>query len=452
LAVAVAREVGLQSRDGYEAWLKEKSDQRLTPEDTRVYVAEHLVERPVADALVIHGTRGSGGDVDRKWLYIEDVAPATLSKVVEQLYEKRTRYHFRRTAQGREARFATFNPAEATFTLNDDHQLVKSFSDDPRSRELLDLVAVAEVMLEVYMAESGVEPFLIGEILNRRDSLLRSLAEDRVYSREAIAAMLREGRDNAIELELALIAAARSLGFQVKHIGGSGQPDGIARFLDSEMTETTITLEAKASQGTPSLSHLDFGGLAEHKEKARAAGCLLVAPSYPAQAAPDGSAADRARRGSISCWTIESLARAVGAAERLEITARQIADIVLSTFAPLDVEAAVNRLLDDGIDMEALYRAVMEVLARMFAQRSQAGDTRKVSAVTAVLSFDPNFSGINEERVRRALVDLAHQSRGGMAVRDDVIVFFTDFEEVGRRVASLTGELSGPRSLGTFRA
>jgi len=88
----------------------------------------------------------------------------------------------------------------------------------------------------------------------------------------------------------------------------------------------------------------------------------------------------------------------------------------------------------------------------MFAERSQAGDTRKVSAVTAVLSFDPNFSGINEERVRRALVDLAHQSRGGMAVRDDVIVFFTDFEEVGRRVASLTGELSGPRSLGTFRA
>jgi hypothetical protein len=46
VAVAVAREIALQARDRYELWETKQADQKLTPEHTRVYVAEHLVERP----------------------------------------------------------------------------------------------------------------------------------------------------------------------------------------------------------------------------------------------------------------------------------------------------------------------------------------------------------------------------------------------------------------------
>ena len=92
--------------------------------------------------------------------------------------------------------------------------------------------------------------------------------------------MLRSNPDNDIQLELSLIAAARSLGFQVKHIGGKGQPDGIARFRNSAMQETVITLEAKASQGIPSLAQLDFAGIKEHMntESVKAVGCLHAYP------------------------------------------------------------------------------------------------------------------------------------------------------------------------------
>ena len=310
-------------------------------------------------------------------------------------------------------------------------------------------------MLEVYMMESGIDPFVIGQVLGRRDTLLRSLAEDRVYSREAVAAMLRDNQDSDIQLELALIAAARSLGFQVKHIGGKGEPDGIARFLNSTMEETVITLEAKASQGTPSLSHLDFAGLKEHKDRdaIRAAGCLLVAPSYPAQDDPTSAVSMRAKADHISCWTVDQLASVVEAAERREITARQVADVVISSFAPGEVKVAVQKLLDGGIDMQSLYVGIMNVLSRMFSQKLQPGDQRKVSQVTAILAHDGQFPGINEGLVRRGIVNLISQSRGGMSLAgDDVILFSTDFEEVARRVAPLTGELGGPRSLGTFRA
>lgn len=39
-----------------------------------------------------------------------------------------------------------------------------------------------------------------------------------------------------------------------------------------------------------------------------------------------------------------------------------------------------------------------------------------------------------------------------MALKDGVIVFYVDFQEVTRRVASLTGDIGSPRKLGTFKA
>ncbi len=395
VAVGVAREIALQARAAYEEALRTKADQKLTPEATRVYVAEDLVERPVADTLAMYGTRGTGADVDKNWLYMEDVDPSSLNQVIEQLYEKRTRYKYQSVNLGREARLARFDPSKALFTINNEHQLIQAFQGDPASKELLDLVATAEVMLEVYMVESGVDRFVIGEVLNRRDALLRSLAEDRVYSRATIADMLRRGFDSDINLELACIGAGRSLGFQVKHIGGAGQPDGIASYMDTTMQETLITIESKASQGVPSLGNLDFAGLEEHKIKSGATGCLLVAPSYPGNANPISASANRGKNGGISCWTIEQLALVVEAAERLEITTRQVADIVMGKFAPQDVTRAVDELLGNEADMSALYRGCMEVLQRMFEQKLTPGDSRKVAGIAAVLSMQAGFGKSN---------------------------------------------------------
>lgn len=459
LAVDITHAIGLQARDRFEKWLEERGNQKLAPEHVRVYVAEHLVERPMADALAMHGSRNVGGEVDRGWLYMEDVPPAALNTVVKQLYEERSSYNFVRSGMGKTRRLTKFDPSSATFIINDDHQLVKAYGDDPRSSELLKLLATAEVMLEVYMVESDIDPFAIGDILNRRDLLLRSLANDRVYSRKYIADMLRESRDSDIELELAVMAAARSLGFQVKHVAGSGEPDGVARFLDSAMEETKITLEAKASSGTPQLSALDFAGLQEHKEKHEAAGCLLVAPGYPTpkpgtveKTGDPGAVANRANSDKISCWTIEQLAEVVEKAEQLEITAEQIAEIVTTRFAPAAVTAGLNDLLAEGVDMTVLYRAIMEVLDRMFRERKLKGDTRKIATVAGALAFNPDLPDLDEDQIRRAIANLSNQSKGGMVLRGDAIVFLTDFEEVTRRVASLTGDLGGPRSLGTFSA
>lgn len=450
LAVAITHEIGLQSRDKFERLEKARANQKQTPESTRVYVAEHLVERPMADALTIHG-QNAGGDVEATWMYVDDVPEASLQKVVGQLYEKRTRYNFNRSALGETSPLTKFNPQDSTFTVNSDHELVQAFDDDPRARELIDLIAAAEVMLEVYLVENDITPFAIGEILNRRDLLLRSLATDRVYSRPTIAAMLRGNIDNDIQLELALIAAARALGFQVKHVAGAGEPDGIARFLDSAMKETKLTLEAKSSTGTPSLSAIDFAGLQEHMVTEDAKGCLVLAPSYPAFLDDGSATANRATNLGLSCWTVEQLARVVERGEDLEISASQIASIVMTKFAPLDVEAAINALLDTSTDMTAIYRGVMRTFRNMFAKKSLPGTTKRVSSVAAIMSQEPEFADLTEEDVAKAISTLANHSKGAIIMRKDIILFHADFDEVVRRVSSLTGDLGDPRSLGTFK-
>ena len=457
LAVAITHAIGLQARDRYEAWLKEQNDQKQSPEHVRVYVAEHLVERPMADALAMHGSHTVGGEVDRSWMYMENVAKEEIPQIVQRLYEKRTKYKYDRVALGKTQRLGRFDPASATFLINSDHQIVRAYGDDPMAKELVNLVATAEVMLEVYMVESALDPFTIGDLLTRRDLLMRSLANDRVFSKKYIAEMLRESFDSDIDLELALVAAARALGFQVRHEAGSTNPDGVARFLDSSMDETRITLEAKSSAGIPQLPQLDFGGLKEHRLNEGAAGCLLVAPRYPTphpkrveKTGYPGAVVKRSVEGGISCWTVEQLATVLENADRLEITTQEIANIVTSKFSPADVAAALDALMSERPDRPAIYKAIMDVLGRMFDSEFAKGDVRQVQTVVGALMFSHPDLKADQEMVKDALKDLARQSKGGMKLKGDAIVFLNGFDEVRRSVSAALGATGSPRALGTF--
>ena len=217
------------------------------------------------------------------------------------------------------------------------------------------------------------------------------------------------------------------------------------------MKETKLTLEAKSSQGTPALSALDFAGLHEHMTTENAKGCLVIAPTYPAILDDGSSTANRANNLTISCWTIEQLAGVVERGEDLEITAARIAEVITTKFAPIDVKGAIDDLLNGSTDMTAIYRGVMQTLRDMFEKKSLPGQPKRVATVAGIMSQKPEFVDVTEPLVADALAKLASQSRGGIVMRKDVILFHTDFEEVVRQVSPLTGDIGAPRSLGTFK-
>ena len=164
------------------------------------------------------------------------------------------------------------------------------------------------------------------------------LANDHVFSVDAISQLLKDSASDQYDLEVNLVAASRALGFVATHLGGSGEPDGIARFTDYPNGEQKITLETKSSGSVPELGNLDFAGLKEHVTKHGANGCILVAPKYPGESRGTcSSASARALENEISCWTVADLARVVESAESRHIGAKEILDIVLTQFSPDDV-------------------------------------------------------------------------------------------------------------------
>lgn len=445
-----------QARDRFEA-LEAKKAAGQKKEGSYDYVGTDLLERPLADVLVAETSNPSPSErgVETGYRLIEPVADiAALQELVEQLYaSERThrKYTFKYSPAGPNKPIVRLDVPTATFTLNEDHELVREFSEKPDGKRLLEALAVAEALLEVYLHAAHIAPEITQDLLDRRDTLLRSLALDESYSLVALAAALRGSSDKADDLEIALVGALRALGFSARHVGGAGDADGLARYTLHGVDEKSFTLEAKSSGDVPSLPQLDFAGLRSHYEANSANGCLLVAPSYPNANNPDGEVSKRALQQKVSCWTVEQLAKVVESAEKRHVNARKIQDIVLKMFTPQDVAMAIDSLLSEPtFDKTELYDAVLEALQNL--EKRLSGTARNVSMVATEVSRETRFQSISVPQVRDAVEDLAKSSRGMLLVteKDEVFVLGV-LDELRRRVSAMTSGQAPPRRLGTFR-
>jgi hypothetical protein len=445
-----------EARTRYETHLDEQDKQDTKREESRIYVNPQLVERPVADVLVNEASNADPAD----WVLLQPSKDdETLQRLIESLYEdstERRRYSYKYRGAGRQEPIALFDPDEAVFWVNEDHDLVIANQESAEARRLLEVVITAEAMLEVYLREADVDPRIVEYVLTRRDQLLRSLARDELYSLKAIAASIQRARDSANDLEIAIVGALRSLGFVAKHISGSGTPDGEARYEVYGPERKSFTLEAKSSGEVPSLSTLDFAGLRQHYEDKHdegAVGCLLVAPAYPGSGEPEeGQVGKRATTQKVSCWTVENLAAVVEAAEVRHITADQIQKIVLTKFKPGEVQAAVDELLTEpSWSRRTLYVAILDSLNAL--EGLMPNSPRTVDMLAAQIALKDGFAGIERDDIMDAAEQMAHASKGMLHVTrtDGAIRVPGSLDELRRRLQDMTGDNGEPRRRGTFR-
>jgi len=448
---SLLREIFNEANSRYTAWLNDAIKKHK--ESDRSTVPPRLVAYPIADALIGSTSEGDGAEADNSWFYVQLPLQADISAVAQKFYSETHKYRYNYTHNGATNRLVKFDPNTNIFWLNEDHELVAEYLDDAKGQTLLEDIVTAEALLEVYLRDIHITPHIIGEVLERRDALLRSLVRDHIYSPAMVATSLREAKANEAELEIALVVAARTLGFVASHISGAGEPDGIARFVDYPGGEKVITLEAKSSASVPSLGAIDFAGLTEHMERQtpKANGCLLVAPSYPGAGRDDDSAAaHRAHQQRVSCWTVDQLADFVEQAETRQLNARSLLDIVLNAFSPDEVTAAIASLFSKSpYEDSALYRAILQALRSL--EGRMRDKQRNVSMVWTKLTDRDDFKNIDEATLVSALTTLAGASNGGMTMRDDRIIVHVVLDELERRLAPLTKASGEPRSTSGFR-
>ena len=411
---------------------------------------DRLVEYPVADALSAFARDGHGAEADDTWMYLDVDAGVDVRALVGLLYQgsKHQRpYKYQYISRGTAERIVRFAPSEATFMVNLDHDLVVAYSDDPAAQRLLEDVITGEAMLEVYLREAGVAAGTVGYVLERRDLLLRSLANAKMFSLDGLSDFVRGSASRSSDLEVAVVAGARALGFVAKHLGASGEPDGLARFVDFPDGEQTITLEAKSSNDKPSAKDIDFAALKTHANDHNASGCLLVAPNYPG--GESGNVAKAAVETETSCWTVGQYADVIQKAEARHISARNVLKVVTTCFTPGDVSDAVAGLLSTpSWEKRALYLEVVRVLRELHELLTNSA--RNTMMVASRIVLRAGFEGVQEKDVSDAVRDIAAVSRGGLTFRKGNIVLNVDYDELERRIQALTGKPGSSRRQNTF--
>ncbi len=423
-------------------------------EGEKEIVAPELVERSVADALMIHEFDQGGAEADGSWFYIDLPKSVDVHSLAEQLYSQpRSKFSYVYTDQGFTNRLVKFDPTQSRFLINSEHDLVKAYAGDANSKRLLEDFATAEMLLEVYLREINIRPSVIGEVLARRDDLLRSLATDHANAHKLISDNLRDSASNDNDLEINLVVAARALGFNATQISGPDEPDGIARYISHPTGEQLLTLEAKSSKKVPQLGAIQFAGLRRHIDDYDALGCLLLAPSYPGMTKVQDSAASKeAITNRVSCWTIEDLARVVEVAEKRHINAEDIIQIVTTKFAPDDVKAAVDNLLSSPQwSSHILHQAILDELK--LSNGNLKNSVLDVSMIYGWIVRGQGFHNIDRASVKKAVASMAAASQGGMRLEEDSgrIHLTVDLDELERRIVQLTKSNPKTRRTSSFR-
>jgi hypothetical protein len=452
---ALLQEIFLYARNEYENVIdKQNKKEANKKEIERSFVNSNLVELPIAAALSrVSNNAGAGADADGSWFYTQVPPESELESVIERLYtQPREGFKYQYSGSGPNGRLVTFDPATSLFTVNSDHPFAAAHLDDARARILLEDIVTAEAMLEAQLRTYGVSPQVIGEVLEERNKLLTSLVQDHPFSHNGIGQALIDASADEHDLELALVAAARALGFVAKHISGADEPDGVARHAAYPGKATTITLEAKSSGVVPSLSAIDFAGLARHRDDYEADGVLLVAPAYPGSTkAEDAAAAKSATALKISCWTVGQLATVVRAAEARHFNAQTVISIVQSAYAPDEVTAAIAELFKKpSWDVPLLSAAIIDTLESIASLLTDMD--RTVDSIAPLIAQKVEFINISRDDIVKASSDLASASQGALNFDGKVYTVLTSFDELRRRTTNVAAASITPLRDSTFRS
>ncbi len=187
---------------------------------------------------------------------------------------------------------AVFDTAAGILRINSFHPFVAYFFNefqDPAVSLPLELFAMAEVLIEAQMVEEGIGEDDINEVLTRRDELLRNLASS-TGKRPArlIARALEDASTDKAKLELEVVAAFNSLGFDAVPKGGKGRPDGIATAhlsaKDGEQRRYSVSLEAKSKVrlGTKvSAKTVGVSAIARQRDDYSCEHAIVAGPDFP---------------------------------------------------------------------------------------------------------------------------------------------------------------------------
>ncbi len=272
----------------------------------RSVVSEVLRTQPAIPDLFDESGIGDREEKRRSWR--EDTAESIKSALGQVKYEKMD-----------DDSFAKFRIRDSSVVVNREHPFVIEHSHSRAEKELIRTMAMIGLLSDVYALDIGVDPGMLHSVRGYRDRLMRFRALQRRQSGVLIARLLRTAEHdsrNSRRLEAAVSDALRYLDFDVRDLGQSGEPEGIAKaFTTPTHGKPTVdeprpplysfSFDAKSSKHRAAKTgNISLDAVVEHRDRYKANHALVVAPGFS-----DGALVTRCEKLRVTPMTTADLGR-----------------------------------------------------------------------------------------------------------------------------------------------
>ena len=332
---------------------------------------------------------------------------------------------------------AVYDTESATLHINCLHPFVSAFSSDffSSSESLpLELMAMAEVLLEAQLYYLGFRGEDVGEIVSGRDELLRNLAKTSGRrNARLISQALRDARLSQDQLEEELVACFDSLGFEASRIGGSGHADGVAHaYLSPDEARNvrrySVSLEAKSKEQDGkkvSAKTVGVSTVARHRNNLKCQHAVVVGPDFPTTKGDTSALAeeisedrDKNQDGrTITLITVDDMARLVRIAPIKQLMPSQLRDLFQTCSLPEESREWIDALGKKKVKKPP-YKALLETI--WVEQKDDQFSSVKYAALRVLLR-DRKDIQMDESGIKDLCANMEAMAPGIIAARKDSV-------------------------------
>jgi hypothetical protein len=279
---------------------------------------------------------------------------------------------------------AVYDAVSSRLRVNGLHPFIGAFFDEFTSQASglpLELFAMAEVLLESHLYQAGLKQSQVDSVMDARDQLLRYVAQQSGRRTAlTVANGLRQARTDEARLEMEVVEAFRSLGFDATRIGGNGKADGVAKAhlspgIDGKPRRYAVSLEAKSKKKDGAklkTKSLGVSTIARQRDEANCEHAIVVAPAFDHTAGKDSALAkelkaDRANtaaKGAIKTITaihVDDLARLVQLRPVKRIGLGRIRELLQTCSLPEECRAWIDQVEKEAV-VKPPYKTIIDTI------------------------------------------------------------------------------------------
>lgn len=294
---------------------------------------------------------------------------------------------------------AAFDVQSGVLRVNNLHPFVAAYREDfEKGKDILILLAMAEVLTEAHLYDLGLEATTVREAMNRRDNLLRHFvrsATRRNANMQAQALLDAACDQDMLEEELA--TTFRCMGFDAVRIGGKGKPDGKAEAhlsaSDGKERRYSVSLEAKSKEQpgrTVKAKEVDVAAVIQHRDEFQCGHAAVIGPDFPTSTGEESNLVKQARVNkeqtgqTITFIRIEELAKLVRIVALKSIDLDHLRRLFKECISPEDVSKWIDNL-NNEISSKPPFRTILEAVWEL--QQKRPFEAVEFSAVTTRLQY-----------------------------------------------------------------